>query len=630
MLDIIRKNAASWLMKFILGAIVVVFIFWGVGTFRSQRLDIMAKVNDDKILVEEYQKAYNNTLERLRKMYGGSIPEGMLQQMNFKQQVLDQLIDNVLLRQEADRVGITVTDKEIQQAILNIPAFKHNGVFDRRLYEMALRNARLTPVDFEKQVRQEMLTRKFQTVLTAGLYCPDSEALLRYKYNNAELNIEYFKINASECVAGVNATEERLRGWYEEHKEEFRTSPEIKLKYLLFAKKDFEKDANVTQAEIQEYYDLHETEFHQPEERRARHILVKVGPDANATKVDAARKRAMHIYELLKKGKDFSRLAKEFSDDIGTAKKGGDLGFFRKGMMIKPFEEKVFSMKEGEISEPIRSRFGWHIIRLDKIKPDRIRPLNEVKAVIARKLKNSKVEKAVWDAANKAYDALIDMGSLDAYAESENMQLKQTDFFPQDRPDSILGFNPQIVGTVFSLEKGEFSSLLEVPKGVLIAELLDKRPPYIPEFKDVKAKVERKYTEERSLELCRERSDEILRLAREKGFGEAGKKFKLKAEETGFFKRTDLAARGKLPSSVVKEALSLYKNKSFPEEAFQEGRSFYVLHLKDTRELDDLSGFESEKDKLKRQIMAFKISTVFSDWLKHQRERAEIEIIRKP
>ena len=630
MLEIIRKNAASWLMKFILGAIVVVFIFWGVGTFRSQRLDVMAKVNGEKILVEDYQKAYNMTVERLRRMYGGSLPDALFKQLNLRQQVLDQLIDEALIRQEADRLGLTVTDKEIQQVILNIPAFKRNGMFDPRLYQAALRNAGLKPADFEHQLRQEMITKKLQTVMAAGLYCPDSEALSYFKYNNAEINVEYLKVNSSECVSAVNATEEELKKWYESHKEQFRTDPQIKLKYLLFSKKDFEKAANVTEQEIKAYYEEHQDEFHEPEKRRARHILLRLPQDANSTVIEKKEKELVDLKKRIEKGESFEELAKKYSDDKASGEKGGDLGYFSKGMMVKPFEEKVFSMKKGEVAGPVRTRFGLHLIKLEDIRPERTKPLKEVRDQIAKRLRDKKVNKLVWDAANKAYDTIIEIGSLEGYAKSANMKLQETPFFSRKNPAPVLGFDANILNMVFSLEKGELSSLLEVPQGVMIAELVEKKQPYIPKFEAVKNKVEQAYTQEKAFELCKKKAQEILKFAKEKGMEEAAKKYGLKIESTGLFKRTDPSARGKLPAPVVKGALSLTMKKPFPDDVFESGRIFYVIHLKAFKETSDMARFNQEKKDIKAEIRRRKMETTFGQWLKHQRDKARIEIVRKP
>ncbi len=633
MLDIIRRNAASWLMKFILGAIVVVFIFWGVGTFRSQRLDIMAKVNGQKILVEDYQKAYNSTLDRLRRMYKGAISEAMLKQMHLKQQVLDQLIDTALVEQEAKKMGIRVTDKEIQKVILSIPAFKQNGSFDNRLYQMALRNAGLKPVDFEQNVRHEMYLRKVQALLTSGVAVPDAEAAMHYIYENAEINVEFVKIKGDDCLSSVNATDEKLRTWFKSHQEKFRTDPQIKLKYVLFSREELKKSVNATDAEIRQYYQDHPDEFRLPEMRRASHILLKIPNDASKAELEAIRKKAEEIEKRLKKGEAFASLAKEYSEDPVSAARGGDLGLFKKGTMVKPFDDKVFSMKEGEISEPIQTNFGLHIIKVTDIRPSRELTLKEVHDRIASQIKAKKTEKMLWDQANKAYDTIIELGSLEAYADSANKTIKETGFFSRKQPSPVLGFNPQVTGAIFSLGKGELSSLMEVPKGVLIAEVADKKAPYIPPFNEVKDKVTTAYRHDRALELCREKAEDFLKAAKEKGFVKAAALYGLKIEETGYFKRLDASGnnRTKLPPTVVKDALSLDKSRPLPDKISTDNQTFYVLYLKGDRDTADMKAFDSKKKaEIKKKVRQVKSETVFQDWLKHIRDKAKIEMIRKP
>jgi len=215
MLDFIRRNAGSWLIKFILFAIAVVFIFWGIGTFRSQRLEIAASVNDDAILVETYRHAYANALERYREMFQGQIPEGLLKQLNIEKQVLDGLIDDALIGQSAAAMGILVSDEEIRHVILSIPAFQHNGVFDKVLYERALRSSRLTPAGFEAQVRRQLLTDKVRSLITAGLTVPEGEAREYYQYENEEINIEYVVLDAAGFEKGITLTEQDIAGWYD-------------------------------------------------------------------------------------------------------------------------------------------------------------------------------------------------------------------------------------------------------------------------------------------------------------------------------------------------------------------------------------------------------------------------------
>ncbi len=630
MLDSIRKNAGSWMIKFILGAIVVVFVFWGVGSFRSKRLDIMAKVNGQKILVESYRQAYNQLVKRYQRMFGGQIPERLMKQLHLKEQVLNDLIDEVLLEQAGRKMGVLVSDKEIQKVILSIPAFRRNGAFDQKTYEMVLRNAEITPLGFEHQVRMQILTEKLRALVGAGLMVPDDEAKEHYMYKNEQIDIMFVPVKAASCEGDVNATDKALAAWYKDHKEEFRTDPKIKIRYLLFNTSQFMKDIKVSDTEIENYYKEHLSEFTVPERRRASHILLKVPAGADAAEVEAVRKRLEAIRAKAEKGADFAALARKYSQDNGTKAKGGDLGFFTRGTMVKPFDKAVFSMKVGEISEPVRTRFGWHLIKLDEIKPARTKPLKEVKNTIIERIKHQKAVQLVWDKANKAYDEILQMGGLDAYAAENKIKLQETDLFTKKHPPALLGQNPEILNTLFSMGQGDLSSLLDVPQGVLVAEIVEKKAPYIPPLDEVKARVKRAYLKEEARKLCREKAEELLKSARKKGLEAAAKAKGFKVEETGFFKRTDMTAGGKLPFNVVQRALSLYVKKPFPDDVVESGNAtFYCLAFKSSRAAD-LKGFSKEKDAIKKRLLAEKQQVAFKDWKKHLRERAKIEILQKP
>ncbi|MBW1938979.1 MAG: SurA N-terminal domain-containing protein [Deltaproteobacteria bacterium] len=623
MLRTIRNSTGSWLIKSILGIIVIVFIFWGVGSFRSQRLNILTKVNGEDILMESYSLAHANMLDRYKQMFGGQIPEGFLDRIDIKQQVLDGLINETLIRQAANEIGILVSDTEIQNIILSIPAFKHNGAFDQVLYERSLRGARLTPAVFEMQVRQQLLTDRLKALLGSGLAVTEAEARDHYMFENEEVNLSYISINASECETEVNATEQDLALWYESHSENYMTEPQTKLRYMAFKESDID-DVNATDLEIESYYKDHKNEYEVKERRRARHILLKISEGADEDSIEEIRKKAKKIRGQIEKGEDFAKLAKENSEDAGSAENGGELGFFSRGMMVKPFEEAVFLMKEGEVSKPVKTRFGWHIIELEEIEPGRVKSMTEVKNSIATRLKGQKAKNMIWDRANGAYDEIIQLGSLSAYAEQHEIELKTTELFSQKKPPAVIGGDPELLKTLFALNSGELSSLLQIHQGILIAEVLEKKAPYLPSLEEVKEQVKKDYVRKKAKELCRLKAKELLEEAKKQGLEAAAKDKGLKIQQTGLFKRTDRTAKGELSPAVVQSGLSLYEGKAYPDEVAESGNSFYVLALKEKKDAD-IAGFTTQKDAITKQILEQKQQTLFEDWLKHRWERASIK-----
>ncbi len=624
MLDIIRKNAGSWLIKFILGAIVLVFVFWGVGSFTSSRMDVVATVNGEKILLSTYRQAYNNTVDRYSKMFGGQIPEAFMKQLNLKQQVLDSLVDQTLILQEAARLGIVVSDQEVQDVIMHIKAFQKNGVFNKDYYRRALNNARMSPAGFEANVRQGIEREKFTAMLNAGLYVPETEAKEHYMYNNQEINISYAMITSGECSSDVNATDPDISAWYETHKERFMTKPRIKLRYLLFSKAKIAADANVTGAEIASYYENNPSEFQEPETRKASHILLRIPQGADQGVVDEKKKEIEKIREEIISGADFAAVAKEKSEDPGNAKKGGDLGMVKRGMMVKPFEQALFAMKEGEISQPVRTIFGWHIIKLDKITPAQKEPLEQARNRIEKTLRKKQAARLIWEKANKAYDMIIELGGLDALADQEKLKIHTTDLFDETSVPAVLGANPSVKQAIFALQEGELSSLFEVPDGVLVAEVEKKIAPHIPELSKVKARVKRLVTDEKAAELCEKRAEQLLETAKTETLAAAASKFSLKVMETGFFKRTDTTGGGKLPATVIKAAKGLFQGKKYPDNVIKNGSVFYVLEFKAEKPAL-ITGFEKEKKNISEDLLKNKQQMLLDTWLTDQRKQAEIE-----
>ena len=628
MLDVIRRNAGSWLLKVILGAIVVVFVFWGVGTFRSQRLSIIASVNGEDILQGEYQQAYAQAVERYSKMFGGSIPEGLLKQLNIKQQVLNNLINEALIRQAAAKMGIRVSEEEIKSVILTFPNFKRNGVFDKRLYDMALREAHLTPLTFEAMIRQQLLTDKLREVLFSGIIVTDPEVKEFYKFQNEEIELAMVKVPSSSCEEDVNASETALKGWYDAHKSDYETMPEIKVRFVKFSKDKVLKGVKVSDDAIRSYYDTNKKEFEVKERRRARHILVRVPLDADNATLAEKRRKAEEILKEAKSGKDFAELAKKYSEDPGSAKSGGDLGFFTKEMMVKPFSDKVFTMKEGEIAGPVRTRFGFHIIKLEKIEPGRTKGFDEVKAEIAKKLKTKKANDILWETANKAYDEIITLGGLDDYAKEANMTIQEAGPFSRNEPPPVIGFSKETLDALFSLEKGELSSLLPVPGGIIIAEVVDKIPPTIPPFEKVRERVKKDYVRHEAETLCQKKAQALLEKARAKGVEEAAKEYGLSVKNSGFFSRATLSKLKGVPNEVAKAGLSLYEEKPLPDQVIRVGKDFYVIALKG-RKAPDMKGLtEDEEKKIRTRLLTKKRNEAFEQWLTYERQKAEIKVLR--
>jgi peptidyl-prolyl cis-trans isomerase D len=383
MLKLMRERASSLLIKILLGAIVVVFVFWGVGSFKSQRSGNVALVNDQPITVEEFRQSYNNLMEQVRRRFGNNLNDEMIKMLQVKKQAMDLLINQRLLLQEAERLNFRVSDAELSDSIRKIGAFQIDGVFDSRRYNDVLNRNRLTPAAFEAMQRESLLMDKLRSFIAGSVKVSDQEANEWYKWDNAQVNID-FVVFEPENYKNITPSAEEIKKFFDVHKGEYKTEPRVKVRYLHFAPDAYASKVNVTDEDINEYYMENQEEFKTPATVNARHILIKVDADAAPEAVEKARLKARDILKMAVEGGNFADLAKKYSQ-CPSKDKGGDLGSFTRESMVKPFADKAFSMKAGEISDPVRTRFGWHLIKVEKVNEASVTSKDEARDEIRKK-----------------------------------------------------------------------------------------------------------------------------------------------------------------------------------------------------------------------------------------------------
>ena len=254
MLRLMRKQAGSWLIKILLGAIVIVFVFWGVGSFRAQRGGRVALVNGDQITLDEYTEAYNNLIEQLRRRFGNNLDDAMIKQLQVKRQALNQLIDNKLLVQESKKLKFRVSKKELADAISNIAAFQSAGTFDSRLYRGVLDRLRMTPEAFEEAQKNAMLIDKLKTLITSSAKISGQEALDWYNWINASVNIDFVLFDPDR-YKDIHPSDEEIKTFFENHKESYKTDAMVKVRYLKFDPTAYQSKVELSDEEVREYYE---------------------------------------------------------------------------------------------------------------------------------------------------------------------------------------------------------------------------------------------------------------------------------------------------------------------------------------------------------------------------------------
>jgi peptidyl-prolyl cis-trans isomerase D len=625
MLDLMRKKAGSWMIKFILGAIIVVFAFWGVGSYNASRLVTVAKVDDEVIAYDAYRDTYGRLVEEVRQRFGDNLDENMLKAMNLKQLAIDQLVNDQLLLNEAQRLGITVTDEELARAISEVGAFQDEKGFDPDRYRRVLSANRLSPENFEHNQRRAMLIDKLRALATNPIKVAEVEARQWYDFANAKAAVSFVRVDPQQFKEAT-VSEEEVKTYYEVHKEDYRIEAMRRARYLVFLPAAFQDQVVVSDDEVAEFYAGNPDAFHQEESVEARHVLIRTAEGDSAEAVEAARQRAAEAAKKAREGVDFVQLAREYSDGP-TAANGGYLGRFTRGQMVKPFADKAFSMKAGEISDPVKTEFGWHVIKVDKVIPEVTRELEAVKEEIRSQLVARKARILAFEAADSAWETAYDEG-LEAVAKGSQLTLAETGAFTRSAgpAEAAIKDRQKFAAAAFSLDIGQVSDVQEMSDGYYLIEAVEEKPARIPELAEILDAVRAKALEARQSDLARQEAERILKAARE---GEAldalAKTRGLQVEKSGLFGRqepiTPIGASLQLSEAVFK----LSEASPWPEQVFNVNNAWYVVRLAE-RQAPDAAGFDGQKDRIVNQLRQQQQGEAFEALLAQLRSRSEIEI----
>ncbi len=629
MLDLLRKKAQSPFIQGTILIIALVFIFWGVGGYRGSTNSV-AQVNDEVITYDEFQKAYERLANQYRDQFGGNLPKGLLENLDLEGQALEQLIQRSLLRQGAGTMDIMVSDLEVQQAVEKMEAFRSDGIFNVELYRNILSGSGMTPASFEETMRTDLLAGKVVEHLSRFAKLTPLEVNDQFAFDNEQIKIQYVSFSGTDFKDKVEIGEEQLRAYYEENKENYMTEPQVKLQFLAFSYGNAEA-ATIPEEDLEAFYRENLSRYANPEQRSARHILIKTSEEDSQDALAEKKNRAAKILELARTGEDFAELAKQYSEGP-SGPRGGDLGFFSRGRMVKPFDDAVFSLNEGEISDLVETQFGFHIIKLEKIKPAHTKTLEEAKDEIAALIQKQKSRELSFTQATTAYENIILAGSLDRFSQENDIPVEQTDFFPRKSPAKSgskvsMVSDPAFVNAAFSLNRGELSSLVETPQGYAIIFAADKKEPEIALYEDVKEQIRKDYISAQSEAMAKEAAAGLLSALKREGAGdfaaEAGK-LDINPKTSDYIIRSDAGASA-LPEQIVSMAFDLTEENPYPEEAVATNGMYYVFRIME-KSPPSPELFSQKESEFRTTLLERKKSAILASWLANVRDKAEIEI----
>ncbi|MDD4911144.1 MAG: SurA N-terminal domain-containing protein [Sideroxydans sp.] len=462
------------LVQIVLALIVLPFALWGVDSYRnSGDVASLAEVNGEKIGQQEFDSALEQQRQRMREMAGENFDPTLFDSPEIKKSVLDGVVTQHLLFAEAKNAGLVVSDEQMAQIIASVPAFQKDGKFDKQQYESALRGRDMTPSMFEYRVRQDLTTRQLTDVFMQGGYASNFVAEKLIRLNEQQRMVSVAKLDTPDVLARVNVDDKMVGDYYAANPQEFQIAERAKIEFVKFSVDSLMVDMNVSDAAVKAYYDEHLSEFGTAEQREAAHILIAMAKQASDADKQAAKAKAEQVLKQVQQSPNkFSELAKQYSQDPGSAVNGGSLGAFGRGAMVKPFEDAVFSLKVGEISGLVESDFGYHIIKLTAVNAAKVKPLSEVKAAIAQRVKFQQASDRFAELAEKFSNTVYEQSdSLKPAAELVKAPIQDNVWVSKDR-SSAAAWNEKVVQAIFSddvLKNKRNTSAIEIAPNTLMA-----------------------------------------------------------------------------------------------------------------------------------------------------------------
>jgi len=519
-LKLLRDNLKH--LKFILWGVIFIFIVlvfatWGsgqrglkssgyavtVGSYQVTEKDFLRQVKD---LQDTYQRQLGDNWERFRN------------QINLGQQAAQQIIQRRLMLEAAEEAGLVVPAEELRKKILSFSSFKDaDGNFiGLEKYRKVLRSWRLTPQEFEEDLREQLLLRKLQNLMEDSVYVSDEEVEEALRREKESATLHAVQLRYERFLAEVELDDEELKAYYEANKEDFSRPEERVIRYLVVETNKLRRMLEVTDEEIDAYYAEHSDDFKQGEQMRASHILFKVDPGMDPAAEQEIKLKAQQVLKLAETGADFAELAKIHSEDPGSKEKGGDVGWFGHGRMVKEFDEAVFAAKPGDLIGPVKSRFGYHIIKVTGHKPPHVQPLEEVRNQVRVTILKTR---AIDEAKNRA-EALAERikkekpdteEAWQAIAdEDEAISLNESPPFSKDDTIPGTGSDPELTTEIFKASEGAIGGPKPIPRGWMVWQLKKIAPEGIPSFEDARGEVEQKVRQAKALELATAAAEELV------------------------------------------------------------------------------------------------------------------------
>src|SRR5580698_7235593 len=625
-----KKIVLSGLLLLICAAMVIAFIPGNLGSdlTGTPGKGVVAKVDGEDITAEEVRETARGMLQQQGAQLGANA--SMLLPF-FAQRAADQLVDRQALVAEAQHMGLKATPQEVKDELQHgrySEIFFPGGTFiGEAEYQGLLQQHNLTPPTFEDSVGKEILISKLQALITGSASVSDAAIRQEFDKQNTKVKFEYAVLSQDDIKKGLHPTAEELKAFYDSHQKNYANSiPEKrKVKYVIIDLSKIQNGVQVTHDELQSYYNQHRDQYRVAEQAKVSHILIKTplpGPDGKVDEkgVVEAQRRAEDLLKQLKGGAKFEDLAKKYSEDPGSAKEGGSLGWIGKGRTVPEFEKAAFSLPKGQISDLVKSSYGFHIIRVDDRQDAHMKTLEEVKDQIEPILKQQKAQQIAQKQAEDLLQQAKTQG-LDAAAAAKGVQVTTSDFFGRSDLVPGLGPAPQLMDAVFGAAEKAPPEMAATSQGFAVFQLLAVKPPATPTFEEIQSRVEEEFKSERASALLAQKTRELSDRAKtEHDLKKAAKELGATVKTSDF-----VLPDGQVPDigSMTGQASVAFSMKPGDiSGAIQSGANGVVLSV-DEMQAPTEADFAAKRDQIREMLVQGKQQEIFALYVSNLRNQME-------
>lgn len=621
----------KWTLFLVIAVFILGFVFWSGSSSDPNRAgQIVARVGTERITAVEFDRQYRAQVERYRQMYQGNFSPELERALDLPRNVLDSMIERMLRLEAAKKLDLHVSDEELAQKIVSLPFFQDNGQFiGREKYEKMLRSNGVLPDRFEEELREDMLLEKYSGLVKASVVVPDADLAREFAARNDKATIEYVLIPTARLDSKAQPTDADLQAFLEKHKDRYRAPVQRKVKYLLIDRGRVRSRITPTEAELKAAYEAKKDTFNVPEQVNASHILVKVNEgDPNGDAM--AKAKAENLAAKAKQtGADFAKLANENTDDPSGKTTGGKLPPFSHGQMVPEFEQAAFSMQPGEIRGPVKTQFGYHIIRVESKTPARMRSFDEVRGSLVAELSDRQAQAEVDRLSRELAEKLKGMRS----ASDDDLRKLQSDAVTYNttewtaRGDAIpgIGTNQKFADEAWSTPLGKVSDVsVTTARGIVFVRPSEERAAGVPPLAELKVRLENDWkAERREKDALAQLEPAAKELASGTTLAALATRYGSEVKTT-----TEFGPSGPVPEigAAPDLATAVFRTPQGQAGAPVAVPSGFVLFRVLTRTEGNQTTFEAQKDQLRDSIRTREADRLTRAYLQQMRIERRIEV----